>query len=48
MPAGDIYHNAIKQALINDGWTITDDPLHLKWGRKDMYTEKPAITFDCF
>ncbi|MDY6939308.1 MAG: XisH family protein [Cyanobacteriota bacterium] len=36
MPARDVYHDAVKQALINDGWTITDDPLHLKWGRKDM------------
>jgi len=35
MPARDIFHNAVKQALIHDGWTITDDPLHLKWGRKD-------------
>ena len=31
MPARDIYHNAVKNALVKDGWTITDDPLHLKW-----------------
>lgn len=37
MPARDAYHNAVKQALIKDGWAITNDPLHLKWGRKDMY-----------
>jgi len=37
MPARDVYHNTVKQALIKDGWTITNDPLHLKWGRKDMY-----------
>ena len=42
MPARDIYHHAVKQALINDGWTITDDPLHLKWGRKDMYIDLGA------
>ncbi len=26
MPAKDIYHNEVKNALIKDGWTITDDP----------------------
>ncbi len=29
MPAKDIYHNQVKNALIKDGWTITDDPLIL-------------------
>ncbi len=42
MPARDIYHNAVKNALIKDGWTITDDPLHLKWGQKDMYVDLGA------
>lgn len=42
MPARDAYHDAVKQALIKEGWTITDDPLHLKWGRKDMYVDLGA------
>lgn len=42
MPARDIYHDAVKQALIKDGWIITDDPLHLKWGRKDLYVDLGA------
>ena len=25
----DIFHEAVKKALIKDGWTITDDPLRL-------------------
>jgi hypothetical protein len=25
MPAKDIYHDAVKNALIKDGWTITAD-----------------------
>lgn len=25
----DIYHNLVKQSLIQNGWTITDDPLVL-------------------
>ncbi len=27
--AKDLYHEAVKEALIKDGWTITDDPLTL-------------------
>ncbi len=27
--ARDIYHNAVLESLIKDGWTITDDPLSL-------------------
>ena len=42
MPARDIYHDAVKNVLIKDGWTITDDPLHLKWGQKDMYVDLGA------
>jgi hypothetical protein len=42
MPARDTYHNQVKQALINDGWTITHDPLRLQWGRKDMYVDLGA------
>jgi hypothetical protein len=30
MPARDIYHNAVKAALIADGWTITHDPYRLE------------------
>jgi hypothetical protein len=29
MPARNIYHDAVVQALTADGWTITDDPLRL-------------------
>ena len=27
--ARDLFHNIVKEALIKDGWTITDDPLTL-------------------
>jgi hypothetical protein len=27
MPAHDVFHAAVKQGLIKEGWTITDDPL---------------------
>lgn len=42
MPAKDIYHDALKNALIKDGWIITDDPLHIKWGQRDMYVDLGA------
>ncbi|QTA81478.1 XisH protein domain-conaining protein [Desulfonema limicola] len=42
MPAKDIYHNHVKSALIKDGWTITHDPLAMKWGTKDMYADLGA------
>jgi hypothetical protein len=42
MPARDLYHDSAKNALIKDGWTITHDPLRLKWGVKDMYVDLGA------
>ncbi len=42
MPAKDIYHDAVRNALIKDGWTITHDPLVLKWGPKDLYVDLGA------
>lgn len=31
MAAKDIFHDKVKNALVKDGWTITDDPYSLKW-----------------
>ncbi len=42
MPAKDIYHDNVKNALIKDGWVITHDPLRLQWGSKDMYVDLGA------
>lgn len=39
MPAKDKYHDAVRNALIKDGWTITHDPLRLVWGKRDMYVD---------
>jgi Holliday junction resolvase-like predicted endonuclease len=39
MPAKDFFHDVAKHALINDGWTITNDPLSLKWGERDLYVD---------
>lgn len=42
MPARDRYHDHVKQALINDGWTITDDPLLLTIGEKVLFVDLGA------
>ena len=42
MPAKDIYHETVKNALIKDGWTITDDPLVLSVGKKDLFVDLGA------
>lgn len=42
MPAKDIYHDTVKNALIKDGWTITDENLRLPWGGTDAYVDIAA------
>lgn len=42
MPARDLYHDAVKNALIKDGWSITHDPFRLSFGGKDMYVDLGA------
>jgi hypothetical protein len=42
MPARDLYHNNVRNALIKEKWVITDDPLVLKLGKKDLYVDLGA------
>jgi XisH protein len=42
LPAKDIYHRTVRNALEKDGWTITDDPLVLQWGSKDLFVDLGA------
>ena len=42
MPAKDIYHDQVKNALIKDRWTITDDPLILSIGKRDLFVDLGA------
>jgi hypothetical protein len=42
MPAKDAYHDAVRSALVKDGWTITDDPFRLVWGERDFYVDLGA------
>jgi hypothetical protein len=42
MPAKDLYHGTVKTALIKDGWTITDEPLSLQVGERDLFIDLGA------
>lgn len=42
MAKRDTYHQAVKRALIQDGWTVTDDPLRLQFGGLDFYVDLGA------
>jgi len=42
MPARDSIHDAVKTALIKDGWKITHDPYPLPYGDRDVYADLGA------
>jgi len=45
MSALDIFHHAVKNALIKEGWTITHDPLFLNIGGVEMFVDLGAEKF---
>ena len=42
MAAKDRFHHRVKQALIDDGWNITDDPFYLKVGGVEFFIDLGA------
>jgi hypothetical protein len=42
MPAKDLYHDVVVEALTAEGWTITDDPLYLSSGKRDLWVDLGA------
>jgi hypothetical protein len=40
--AKDLYHDVVKKALINEGWTVTHDPYPLKIGSVRMFIDLGA------
>ncbi len=42
MPALDLYHDAVVRALLADGWRITNDPLVLPVGTRELYVDLAA------
>ncbi|UXE58784.1 MAG: XisH family protein [Woronichinia naegeliana WA131] len=42
MPAKDIFHDAVRKGLEQEGWVITDDPLRIEVGDVEMYIDLGA------
>lgn len=42
MPRRDSDHELVVEALEREGWTITDDPLVLPYGAKEVYVDLAA------
>jgi hypothetical protein len=42
MPGRGHDHDHVRRALVRDGWTITHDPLRLRWGGRDLYVDLGA------
>ena len=42
MPQYDLYHNTVKNALVKDGWVITDDPFVIEFKGLRLYADLGA------
>lgn len=42
MPKRDSIHYQVKQALINEGWNITDDPYVISYGKRFLFVDLAA------
>ena len=42
MPRYDIYHEPVKQALVKDGWAVTDDPFLIEYKGMKLYADLGA------
>lgn len=42
MPKLDTIHNAVRNALVKDGWSITDDPYIIQYRRTILYADLGA------
>ncbi len=42
MPQHDLYHNRVKNALVKDGWVITDDPFTIEYKGLRLYADLGA------
>ncbi|MCE7983411.1 MAG: hypothetical protein DYG89_19735 [Caldilinea sp. CFX5] len=42
MAAKDLIYEPVCKALVNDGWTITDDPLTLSYEDKSVFPDLGA------
>ncbi|NJN74794.1 MAG: fatty-acid synthase, partial [Limnothrix sp. RL_2_0] len=42
MPKLDIIHDSVKNALIKDGWVVTDDPYVIQYKKTTLYADLGA------
>jgi Holliday junction resolvase-like predicted endonuclease len=42
MPARDLYHNAVRSALMREGWEILADPYRIQYKDVDLYADLAA------
>jgi hypothetical protein len=42
LPAKDLYHDAVKSALVHEGWIITADPYKIKYQEIELYADLGA------
>ena len=42
MPQRDLHHQAVRNALVKEGWTITHDPLTVPFGLRKVYLDLGA------
>ena len=42
MAARDAFHQAVRNGLTKDGWTITADPVVVQFGGVDLYIDLGA------
>lgn|SRR5262245_16854792 len=42
MPALNRFHDAVKNALVKDGWTITHDPFLIRYDDVDLFADLAA------
>jgi hypothetical protein len=45
MPRRDKIHYIVKQAFINDGWNVTDDPYVISYGKRFLFVDIGAESF---
>ena len=39
MPRKDTIHDAVKNALVKEGWTVTNDPFRIHYNDMDLYAD---------
>ena len=42
MPVRDVYHTAVRNALVKDGWIITHDPYTFTFGLRNLFVDLGA------